>query len=51
MGLRLSVQCEAVCAARFSVLVLLASHETGRKSPAKAGEPAGSDCLGKFQTG
>lgn len=35
---------------RFLELVLLASHELGRKSPAEAGKPGESGCLGKFRT-
>ena len=35
---------------RFLELVLLASHELGRRSPAEAGKPGESGCQGKFQT-
>lgn len=35
---------------RFTEWGLLVSHETGR-SPARAGEPVGFGCPGKFQTG
>lgn len=36
---------------RFTEWGLLVSHETGRRSPAKASEQAGFGCPGKFQTG
>ena len=42
----------AWCSARvrFLELVLLAGHELGRRSPAEAGKPGESGCLGKFHT-